>query len=429
MILGGIERTGTFDCEAVEKKIMQSMHSLGSKVLEELLNADLIDDQAEPPVCEQGHVSTYIEYREKTILTVLGEIRFRRRYYYDAQCKHGCCPKDRTLDVEGSSFSAGVRRMMGYVGANHSFEKGQVVIEELTGLVVTAKAIERESRLLGREVETFLSKETKGCAEKYSKVSRRSHVTYVCMDGTGVPMVKKEPVGRKGKDGGAKTREAKLGCIFTQTTCDSEGHAIRDERSTKYVGAIENAEEFGKRLREEAGREDAFTSARLCVIGDGATWIWNLAEEHFPRSIQIIDLYHAREHYWDVARAMYSEQNPVLKQWTAKRKKELDSGNVEAVIRAIARLQPSTDDARKICSSEIHYFQKHKERMRYNVYRSKGLFVGSGVIEAGCRTIVAQRLKQSGMHWTVAGANSIIALRCCLLSNRWEDYWAYRAAA
>ncbi len=410
---------------------MQSMRTLGSKVLEELLNADVIDDQAEPPVCEQGHVSTYVEYREKKILTVLGEIRFRRRYYYDVKCQHGCCPKDRALDVEGSSFSAGVRRMMGYIGANRSFEKGQADIEELTGLVVTAKAIERESHLLGREVEAFLSKETKQCAKNYSKISRRSNVTYVCMDGTGVPMVKKETVGRKGKDKerGAKTREAKLGCIFTQTTCDAEGNAIRDEHSTKYVGAIENAEDFGKRLREEALREDAYTSSRLCVIGDGATWIWNLAGEHFPRSIQIIDLYHAREHYWKVARAMYSEQNPLLKKWTNKRKKELNAGNVEAVIRAITRLEPSTDEAQNICASEIQYFQKNKKRMRYNVFRSKGLFVGSGVIEAGCRTIVGQRLKQSGMHWTLSGANSIIALRCCVLSNRWEDFWDYRAAA
>jgi len=78
---------------------------------------------------------------------------------------------------------------------------------------------------------------------------------------------------------------------------------------------------------------------------------------------------------------------------------------------------------------EIGYFEKNKDRMRYNEFRRQGLFVGSGVVEAGCRTVIGQRLKQSGMHWTVKGANSIIALRCCFLSNRWEDFWEYRACA
>lgn len=407
------------------------MRSLGKKILEELLNADIIDNHAHPPVCDQGHESKYIEEREKTILTVLGEIRFRRRYYYDVHCQQGGCPKDRALDVEGSSFSAGIRRMMGYVGASRPFEKGREDMDVLAGLVVTTKAIERESHLLGRQVETFLSAQIKPSAQKYAKSPRRSPVTYICMDGTGVPMVKKETRGRKGKgtDGGAKTREAKLGCIFTQTTCDSQGHPIRDERSTTYVGAIETAEDFGKRIREEAVREDAYTSMRMCIIGDGAPWIWNLAREHFPQSIQIIDLYHAREHYWNVAHAMYSEHNPLMKIWTGKRKMELDSGNVEAVIRAISRLMPPVGEARDICLSEIQYFQKNKDRMRYNIFRSEGLFVGSGVIEAGCRTVIAQRLKLSGMHWTVSGANSIIALRCCLLSHDWEDFCAYREAA
>ena len=84
---------------------------------------------------------------------------------------------------------------------------------------------------------------------------------------------------------------------------------------------------------------------------------------------------------------------------------------------------------KELCEREIGYFEKNKERMRYADFKKRGLFVGSGVMEAGCRTVVGQRLKQSGMHWTVNGANSIIALRCNLLSNRWEDFWEYRAAA
>ncbi len=167
----------------------------------------------------------------------------------------------------------------------------------------------------------------------------------------------------------------------------------------------------------------------MCVIGDGAQWIWNIANEYFPGAVHIVDLFHATEHYWDCAKLVFANNDKRMHQWAGKRKEELDSGNVEAVIKAIKRLRPKTDEGEKICQSSIHYFEQNKERMRYNKFREQGLFVGSGVIEAGCRTVIGQRLKQSGMHWTLSGANSIIALRCILKSNRWEDFWEYKAAA
>ena len=107
----------------------------------------------------------------------------------------------------------------------------------------------------------------------------------------------------------------------------------------------------------------------------------------------------------------------------------MDQGNVEQVVEAIKHLTPSTDQEKDVLERGIGYFENNKDRMRYNEFRRQGLFVGSGVVEAGCRTVIGQRLKQSGMHWTVKGANSIIALRCCFLSNRWEDFWEYRACA
>jgi hypothetical protein len=115
--------------------------------------------------------------------------------------------------------------------------------------------------------------------------------------------------------------------------------------------------------------------------------------------------------------------------WVGKRKRGLNAGAVGRVIRSIGRLHPTTPEQREACRLEMNYFQSNKRRMQYDRYRREGLFVGSGVIEAGCRTVIGQRLKQSGMHWTVRGANSIIALRCCMFSHRWEDFWAYRAAA
>jgi hypothetical protein len=165
------------------------------------------------------------------------------------------------------------------------------------------------------------------------------------------------------------------------------------------------------------------------VIGDGAPWIWNIAGFHFKGATQIIDIYHAREHYWNVARKIFAGDKNEIKIWAESRRKELDLGEVEKVMSAMKALSPITEEDKDIIEREINYFEKNKERMRYKKFRDMGLFIGSGVIEAGCRTVIGQRLKQSGMHWTVKAANNIIALRCCILSKRWENFWEYRACA
>jgi hypothetical protein len=421
---GDRERLGHFDAEAVEQYSRTAALRLGSILLEKLLNAESEDRRARQMICSEGHHYEFVEERVKRVLTVVGPIALKRKYYYDTHCKAGRCPKDGVYDVEGTSFSPGVRRIMGRVGAYRAFGLGEEDIHEMVGIEVTAKEIERISHRLGGEAEGF-SREGAEATDASTKT------VYVCMDGTGVPMVRAETESRQGKgeDGGAKTREAKLGCIFTQSGVDAEGYALRDEHSTTYVGAIETSDKFSDRLYEEGLRRGVAKAKRVCVIGDGAAWIWTIAGEQFQGATEIVDLYHAREHYWNVANVFYANRKTMLHRWTEKRREELDAGDVSKVIKAILRLDPKTQDQRRVVEAEVGYFQKHRVRMRYDEFRRQGLFVGSGVLEAGCRTIIGQRLKQSGMHWTVAGANSIIALRCTLFSRRWEDFWAWRAKA
>ncbi len=253
---------------------------------------------------------------------------------------------------------------------------------------------------------------------------------YVAMDGTGVPVVPREAEGRQGKNptGKARTREAKLGCVFTQTKVDEEGHPVRDPESTTYVGAIETAEAFGRRIYAEAIRRGLTRAAKVIVIGDGAPWIRGIAEEHFPGAVPIVDLYHARQHLADLAKTVYAVGRVRSKQWLAARVEELDAGAVEAVVTSLRRLRPPEQIAKDQRNKAIDYFQTNRQRMRYAEFRRQGFFVGSGVVEAGCKTIIGQRLKRSGMHWTVRGANAIIALRCCQMSGRWEAFWERRAA-
>jgi hypothetical protein len=317
------------------------------------------------------------------------------------------------------------------VGGKEPFDQGRQDLLDLAGIEVKTKEVERISELLGWQVEALWNQEREGILSgKVSPLLPAVPKLYVTMDGTGLPVVPRETEGRVGKDetGKAKTREAKLGCVFTQTREDEKGYPIRDEGSTTYVGAIETAENFGPRIYVEAVRRGLRQARKVIVLGDGGVWIWGIAALHFPFAIQIVDLFHAREHLADLGKAVYGPDIATAKEWAKARSNQLDDGDVEAVIAEMRLLSPQQPKAQEEVRKAIGYFTTNAERMRYAKFRSQGLFVGSGVIEAGCKSM-GLRLKQSGMRWTVAGANAIIALRCCQLSGRWEDFWEMRAAS
>lgn len=314
--------------------------------------------------------------------------------------------------------------MMSRVGSKESFQEGRRDLKELAGLEVTAKQVERVSEQLGQQAQSWQAPASvPGGSEKVVKLKSLPKL-YIAYDGTGVPVVGRETEGRAGKQSlQAKTREAKLGCVFTQTALDEQHQPVRDEDSTTYVGAIETAEAFGLRIYLEAVRRGLEHAQMVIVLGDGAPWIWKIAEEHFPEAIQIVDLYHAREHVAELAKSILGATG---KPWAEARYRELDQGKVETLLGALLRLKAPQPDLKADIDKALHYFQTNADRMRYAQFRRQGLFVGSGVVEAGCKTIVGQRLKQSGMRWTVRGANAILALRCLDLSNQWEDFWESR---
>ncbi len=299
------------------------------------------------------------------------------------------------------------------------------------GVAVGAKDVERTAEASGAAMERWAQAERDALLadEEWKQVKKDIPVLYVCMDGTGVPVTKTEAAGRKGKqpDGSAKTREAKLGCVFTQTATDDEGFAVRDPGSTSFTGAIETAEQFGTRIYAEALRRGLERAQKVVVLGDGAEWIRNLVELHFNGATQIVDLYHARERVCKIISLLFKDEKNKklhrLKWWSL-----LDDGKIEKFIADAQSKIPWDCEIREEIEKEIGYFENNIERMRYNKFREQGLFVGSGVIEAGCKTVIASRMKQSGMEWSVRGANAIISLRCIHHSNRTEDYWGFATA-
>jgi hypothetical protein len=253
---------------------------------------------------------------------------------------------------------------------------------------------------------------------------------YLAADGTGVPVLRRETEGRRGKgaDGIARTREAKLGAVFTQTAVGENGRPVRDPDSTTYAGKIENVESFGERLYAAAVRRGLNRAKTVVALGDGALWVWNLFDLHFPTALQIVDFYHAAEHLAALARLLHPDDEARRKVWFQKARKNLKRGRV-AEIMAELKGRPERGQKKEAMEKALVYFEKNQARMRYDQFRKKGLFIGSGVVEAGCKSVIGKRLKQSGMHWSVRGANAIIALRCCLESGAFEDYWESRRAA
>ena len=413
--------------------VRSAMHQAGAAVLTELLQFAAPEEEQRRIPCSCGQQARYRELRSKPVLTAVGKVEVSRPYYLCSHCHTGQFPADMELDIEHTEFSPGVRRMQALVGQAAPFDHGRQQMQLLANLEVTTKSVERTAEAVGTGLAAREQEEIQRAMQLDLPIviGKPIPFLYVQMDGTGVPMVKKETVGRPGKTEGqpAHTREAKLGCVFTQTACDSEGFAIRDPDSTTYVGAIETAEEFGKRLYLEAWKRGWSRAEQKIVMGDGAEWIWNIAAQHFPTAIQIVDLYHARQHLWDLARKLYPNQEAEQRRWMMIHQDLLDEGKIEDLVVTLRSIRSSRAELAETIRIEVGYFENNAQRMRYPKFRQQHLFVGSGVIEAGCKTVIGSRCKQSGMFWTVRGANAILALRCCQINGRFEDYWESRRAA
>jgi len=417
------------DFEAIETAARRRALQVAARAVERRFNTDTSDHPGPTLPCPCGKVARYAGRRPKTFQTALGEMTLERAYYDCAACGRGVCPRDRALGMEGTSLSPAVTRMVGLAAAMVSFQESSELLDQLAGLPVDAKQVERTAEALGREIAT----DERAVVEPSPP---SAPTLYLGMDGTGVPMRASELEGREGKqpDGSAKTREVKLVTVWSAEGRDEEGTAVRDAGSVTYSAAIESAatrdtdavpSEFAQRADREARRRGFDRAPRRVVLGDGAPWIWNLADEQFPGAVQIVDLYHAKGHLWDVAKSIYGAGSDLGEQWAKQRRDELDEGKIDAVLTAL-RVHADANDEARTC---LDYVTRNRHRMHYPEFHARGLSTSTGVVEAGCKVAIGTRLKRAGMHWTVAGADAIIALRCCKLSGRFEDFWERRSAA
>jgi hypothetical protein len=406
--------------EFIEDGLRSAVHRDAAAMLARLLNDPR--HQGPPEECRPGEK----RYRRRTkeLKTLFGPILLERDYFCVPGAGEGRAPLDQRLGlIEG--YSPALARIMVRIAAQQSFQAAQLDLKAYANVEVEGREIARMVDRLAPQMQAV-----RGAAAPPAAPCAVP-ILYVQADGAGVPVRKREAIGHKAKEGegDARTREVKLGCVFTQSVTDEKGNPLRDPDSTTYVASFEPAADFGGLLRAEAFARGMAAAQQIVFIGDGAAWVWELARVNFPQAICILDFYHACEHLGTLAESLYGAGTHKSRSRSKRWRSLLKEDRIDAIVSRAKADLPMEAAARETAEKQLAYFEKNRERMLYATFRAKGFFIGSGIVEAGCKTVVAKRVKNSGMFWTVEGAQNVLTLRTALLGRHFEADWAARSQA
>jgi hypothetical protein len=409
----------------VEMAARRQALRLAARALEQRLNADTSDHAGPELPCSCGEPAQYRGRHEKTFESVLGPLRLERAYYHCARCQGGFCPRDRALRLELFSLTPGVLRMTGSTAALVSFEESSALLHELAGVEVSVSQVQRAAERWARD-----RADERVCVERMGEVAP---TMYLGMDGTGVPMRPSEVAGRAGKqpDGSAKTREAKVVTVWTAESRDEEGKPMRDPGSITYSAAIESAATLDTSLKRSDLAERVLRKPRGEVSPrrpDAPCWAMALPGSGTP--LRNCFLKPFRSWIGSTPKKLCTE--PLNRSLAQPARKPNHGPRRAAPNWMMESCRPSSRALRPISVPPPKrqmrlYIFRNRRRMRYPKFHAQGLCTSTGVLEAGCKVAIGTRLKRAGMHWSVSGANAIIALRCAKLSGRFEDFWERRS--
>ena len=408
---------GVTDFAAWEAEVFKALMHDGARLVEAQLNDPALSFKNRSPRPDEEDYGR----RPKTVLLRLGWITLWRSYLYSPTRQEGRFPLDSALGLM-DSYSPGVAQWMCRAGAlASSYQAASQDLWTYAGLEIDARQIQR----MTQQVAPLMSRWRAEQGPVWDPT--RGDIFSILADGTGAAMRRQDLRGRKGKNGGrARTREVKVGAIFTHRKPQTpDQRPERDYGATTYIADLVSAQEFGARLRAEAIRGGLAKAKVVVFLGDGAAWIWRLARINFPGAICILDYYHACEHLHLLAEALYGEGSALAKKQYRRWRKALLKDRVAQVIEQAKADLPTQSASRKRAQQQIGYFQRNRSRMLYQTYRQAGYFIGSGVVEAACKTVVGQRLKNSGMLWSRQGASQLLTVRCALLSGWFDDFWKH----
>jgi len=349
-----------------------------------------------------------------------------RHYYYHPGKNQGHYPADDALGLE-VSYTPALAKLLCLEGADEqTYLKAERHLQFTGGISVSARQIQRVVQRVGASAQQWQERAAESAQCERGDIP----ILYVSADGTGIPMVPEELAGRKGKqpNSKAKTRQVYLGCAFTQHRVDEKGHPVRDWESTTYISSLKSIEHFGPFLRQEALRRGMGSAAKVVLLIDGANGLANMGKLNFKDCVQIVDFYHAMEHASEVLASLLGKDHPDYKRRLRRWAKKLLKNKVQALVEETRQECIAKPQAQAV-EEALHYFVTNINRMQYGTFRAAGYFIGSGVVEAGCKTVIGARCKQSGMFWSEPGAENILAFRCIHSSRRLDEFWKHRLNA
>lgn len=408
------------DLDGLEGQVERVVRQIGRGVIQRVVAHHRNGYVGSRQACPCGRRQQFKGYRPKTVVTLFGAIRLRRGYYRCPQCGASSLPYDRASGLDDGALSNRLASAISLVAVDISFQKACVKIEKLLGVKVddnTALAAVQKAgaQALSRQQQAIEQFQRSGQLNEPTEPPKR---LYLSSDG-GMAPIRPQPTGEAGDS--IQWREVKCAAAWWE----SGG----GEHQQRYAARIEPAETFGWKwwlLAAECGLRQA---EQVVVIGDGAAWIWKLAERFFGRAVQILDWYHAVEHLWECSEQLYGPGHPDAARWSDQMKTVLWEGGGSALLerlRGFGRRRREPCDA---LAELIGYVESNVSRMAYPAYRAAGLQIGSGPVESTCKQLVTARLKQSGMRWTADGAEQTLALRCCWLNGQWDSFWQSKPLA
>ena len=392
------------------------MNGLCRELMAELLAAGAATARNYEPEADERNAGNH----GKRIVTLFGELpEIKRTYYWNEDSHCGHYPFDDRLGLVGR-YTPAAADEMARCAVSHPYNDAAEAFSHCHAFKVSPDTIREIVGMLYDESSAFAKGsgggERDACDEK-------AGIVCVMADGTGMPMRRECLKGAKGKDGRARTREVKAGAIFVASkTKDNEPH--RDLDTTTYVATTHRREKFGKYLRSEFDRRFSREPDTVLYITDGGKWLHSIHESEFPFAVEILDVYHAVEHLKPLLAGLGIKENS--KEWKYRHhywSECIKAGKVQNVLDYIwknMRARLGKDAMR-----EYKYYRSNAGRMKYDEYRANGWFIGSGFIESGCKTVIGQRFKQSGMIWSLKGAKALLPLRTLYKSNRLEQFFAY----
>lgn len=446
------------DLEHLEEQAVQTSQQMGRSLLEGMLNSQLREQR---PVARRqgrcGHRQRLVGERPKELLSLLGPVTFTRPYYQcvgvseaEASCTHGEAPDDAVWGVDERRTTSGVQREISYLCGRLTFEEAAETLCRHVPLLMSARQALTLMRPVGealamaedRQVKSLQAQAKQARSQpRQERQSREIERLYIELDGVlarmrrgSVPM-EQEELQRKGD----VYREIKAGVVFRAERGPKRSELVPGvyvdtpaPDSMRYVARRTAKGGFDWLLYLLAEQCGISQAQQVVVVGDGAPWIWNLAAEHFPGAVQIVDLYHAKEHVWEVTHAVFGSGTAAGTAWATHACSLLEQGHTEALVAAISALPPIPPEpgqARSIPERAVDYFTHNAQRMRYPLFRTQGMHVGSGIAEAACKTIVSTRAKRSGMRWTPEGIDALLPLRTSVLNGAYDSLWEQEFAA